>query len=94
MTGGYSYNLIPDLPALPRTVLPLNLLPPQAVAIDPANPPDPALALTAQVADWYARTQPTQQGAAAMNFRLSLFSDAGPEQLLLSVDDLYWTVSS
>ncbi|HVK56954.1 MAG TPA: hypothetical protein VM532_18235, partial [Burkholderiales bacterium] len=92
MTGSYSYNLVAALATMPRTYLPINLLPATEITLDAANPPAAAMALTQQVADWYTQNQPTTGGDAAMDFGLKFFSNLSSEQLLLSVDDLYWEV--
>ena len=94
MGGGYSYSVAPGVAGLPRTNLPVKLLQPVAVAVDPATPPSAALALTQAVADWVAATQPTNSGDAAMDFSLSLFSDINGEQLLFVIDDLYFTTGN
>lgn len=92
MTGSYSYSLVPSMPDMARTSLPINLLPSTTIQIDPAKPPALAMALTEQVAKWYADNQPTTTGAASMDFGLKFFSASEPEQLLLAIDRLHWRV--
>ena len=92
MSGGYSYSLVPSMPDMARTSLPINLLPSTTIQIDPKQAPPEAMALTGQVANWYADNQPTTTGAAAMDFDLKFFSAGEPEQLLLAIERLYWIV--
>ncbi len=94
MAGGYEYDVVPSIPTLPRTYLPVNMLTPATIAIDPAVPPASGIALTRQMANWYALNQPVKNGNAAMTFNFSLFSNLSSEQLVFSIKDLYWTVNA
>ncbi|TCM07513.1 hypothetical protein [Sphingomonas sp. PP-CC-3G-468] len=89
MSGGYSFSVAPGLPALPRTYLPVSVLPRVEITIDPAGPPPEAIAVTEQMSDWFERTRPSTADGT-MDFKLSLFSNSGNERLLLVIDDLYF----
>jgi hypothetical protein len=91
MAGGYSYSVAPGLDALPKTYLPINLLQPVEADVNSATPPAAAIAVAQQIDEWFKAAQPSTQGGA-MNFKLSLFSDSGTEQLLFEINDLYFTI--
>jgi hypothetical protein len=94
MTGGYEYSLVSSMASLPRTYLPLNMLSPILINIDPDTPPAAAMALTQQLESWYNTNQPTTGGDAAITFKFTLFSNINSEQILFSIDDLYWSVTT
>jgi LysM repeat protein len=90
MGGGYSYSIAP-VAGLPRTYVPLNLLQPIPVAITSSPPPAAAIQVTQQVNEWFATVVPTTATGSAMDFSINLFSDLDSEQLLLTINDLYFT---
>ncbi|MEG2029362.1 MAG: hypothetical protein RR376_01795 [Janthinobacterium sp.] len=92
MDGSYSYSVMPAVAGFPRTSLPVGLLPAVLAPIDAARPPAAPMALVAQLQQWYDAQQPTTGGGAAMDFRLNFFTDASPEQLLLSLDNVRWVL--
>jgi len=84
MTGSYSYEMHSGFPVS----LPVCLLPPIEMAVDPSAVPAFTSVLASAVAAWIAQQHPTTSSNAQIGFRLTIFG-SGDKQPLLVVDDLY-----
>ncbi|WP_266156565.1 lytic transglycosylase [Dyella silvatica] len=89
MTSAYSYHLIPGVP---RTVLPIGMLPPADVPVVPTPPPAFVPPFAALIDDWLATQDPTRTGEPQLNFALTVFATTVARQPLLVVNDLARTV--
>lgn len=85
MTSAYSYSVIPGVP---RTVLPIGMLPPLETPVVPTPPPVFVPPFAELIDGWLAAQAPTRQGEAQLNFALTLFATTGARQPLLVVNDL------
>jgi len=87
MTGFYSYQMQSGFPVS----LPVCLLPPVEMAVDPNVTPAFTSVLASIVAAWITQQHPTTSGNAQVGFKLTIFG-SGDKQPLLVVDDLYQLV--
>jgi hypothetical protein len=89
MTSAYSYRVIPGVP---RTVLPIAMVPPADTAVIPAPPPAFVAPFATLIDDWLKTEEPTQQGEPQLNFTVTLFAATGARQPIMVVHDLPRTV--
>jgi hypothetical protein len=89
MTAAYSYRVIPGVP---RTVLPIAMVPPADTPVIPAPPPAFVAPFAGLIDGWLAAEQPTRQGEPQLNFTVTLFAASGARQPILVVQDLPRTV--
>lgn len=85
MTGAYSYEVIPGVP---RTVLPIGMVPPVDTPVVPTPPPAFVQPFAGLIEQWLATEDPTRKGNAQLNYTLTLFATSGARQPLLVVNDL------
>ena len=89
MTSAYSYHLIPGVP---RTVLPIGMLPPVDTPVIPTPPPAFVAPFAGLINEWLSIQDPTRKGEAQLNYTLTLFATSGARQPLLIVNDLARTM--
>lgn len=91
LSGNYSYLIASDLP---RISLPINMLPPTEVIVNPEVTPSFNKAIADTINLWYEKQQPTQQGTPQINFNLHVFGGAQSKQPLLVIKNLYFVVEN
>ncbi|MDK9722643.1 MAG: LysM peptidoglycan-binding domain-containing protein [Rhodospirillales bacterium] len=87
MTASFVYPLTPNFPVS----LPVCLLPPVAVAIDPTQTPTFVSVVADTVGNWLTNEQPNLASGAVNSFKLTLFG-SDDRQPLLVVENLYQTI--
>ncbi|MEM7481907.1 MAG: peptidoglycan-binding protein [Acidobacteriota bacterium] len=92
MDSAYSYLLLPELAKVPRTDLPISLLPPTEASVV-ASPPPAFIAPYADVIDaWIESRKPTRSGTPRIDSGLKVFGVASAKQPLISVGELAYSV--
>ncbi|MBT2117094.1 LysM peptidoglycan-binding domain-containing protein [Dyella sp. LX-66] len=89
MTGAYSYRVIPGVP---RTVLPISMVPPMDTPVTPTPAPAFVAPFAGMIDEWLAIEDPTRKGDAQLNYTLTLFATTAARQPLLVVSDLWRTM--
>jgi len=91
MNSSYSFQLVPGMDELPRTVLPINLLPPTPMTKD--SRAAIASLVAGKVDDWLRGHARPDDGAPRITFGLEVFAAAASEEKpILTIGDLYIAV--
>ncbi len=93
MESVFSYLIVESISELPRTILPVNLLPPTATTPQPGEPPIFVDPLASDVIHWLTEHAPVRNPSSEINFQLDVFAGQDESQTqqmpLLRIRDLF-----
>lgn len=82
LEASFSYSLAPSVAPLPRTLLPVALLPPTDVQPKPGVTPAFVAPFAATVTRWLKENAPALNETSQLNFRLDVFAGGSSSQAL------------
>ncbi len=90
--GAYSYLILPGVADVPRTVLPITLLPPTETPVEPTPPPAFVATFADTLETWIAAQAPTLSGQPQTNSQLRVFGLSSAKQPLIDLENLFYQV--
>ncbi|HEX8130154.1 MAG TPA: hypothetical protein VF527_13710, partial [Pyrinomonadaceae bacterium] len=93
VAASFSYSLVPSAASLPRTSLPVSLLPPTGVTPQIGQTPAFIAPLAGAVTTWLSEQSPALNASSQLNFKLDIFAGGSSSQALqmplLTIRNLY-----
>jgi len=94
LTSAYEFSLVPGRSDVPRTVLPINLMPPRSTA-GGSSPPKFVATVAADVMRWLSDHAPPKDRSGQISFALEVFAGGDMNQPLplLKIENLYLPIT-